>query len=91
MTWTVQFDDDFKTEFSKLKDDAKVEIRALVNVLKQLGPVLWQAEGRHSERLQAREHEGIAFRCCRRCVESRVRIRLPEEGDSSCRGGQVRR
>ncbi|MEP6566263.1 MAG: type II toxin-antitoxin system RelE/ParE family toxin [Mesorhizobium sp.] len=38
MTWTVQFDDAFRTEFSKLSDDVKVEIRALVNVLKQLGP-----------------------------------------------------
>ncbi|ESW99026.1 hypothetical protein X769_24235 [Mesorhizobium sp. LSJC268A00] len=38
MTWIVEFDDDFRTEFSKLKDDVKVEIRALANVLKQLGP-----------------------------------------------------
>ena len=38
MTWTVEFDDDFKAEFSKFEDEVKVEIRALTNVLKQLGP-----------------------------------------------------
>ncbi|CAH2405710.1 type II toxin-antitoxin system RelE/ParE family toxin [Mesorhizobium escarrei] len=38
MPWIVEFVDDFKTEFSKLDDEVKVEIRALTNVLKQLGP-----------------------------------------------------
>lgn len=38
MPWIVEFVDDFRTEFSKLDDEVKVEIRALTNVLKQLGP-----------------------------------------------------
>jgi hypothetical protein len=38
MAWTIEFDDDFKAEFASLDDAVKVEIRALVNVLKELGP-----------------------------------------------------
>lgn len=38
MLWIVEFADAFKTEFSRFDDEVKVEIRALANVLKQLGP-----------------------------------------------------
>ena len=38
MAWTIEFADDFKTEFASLDNAVKVEIRALVNVLKELGP-----------------------------------------------------
>jgi hypothetical protein len=38
MAWLVEFDEDFRTEFALLDDAVKVEIRALVYVLKELGP-----------------------------------------------------
>lgn len=38
MTWNVEFDSDFKAEFANFDPDVKVELRALVNVLKVLGP-----------------------------------------------------
>lgn len=38
MAWTIEFVDDFRADFASLDDAVKVEIRALVNVLKELGP-----------------------------------------------------
>lgn len=38
MAWTVEFDDDFRTEFAAFDTETKIELRALVKVLQQLGP-----------------------------------------------------
>ena len=38
MSWIIEFADGFRAEFSLFDDEVKVEIRALANVLKQLGP-----------------------------------------------------
>lgn len=38
MAWKAEFCPEFRTEFSHYDDDVKVETRALVKVLQQLGP-----------------------------------------------------
>ena len=38
MPWIVEFDGEFKGEFKAYDDEVKSEIRALVEILKQLGP-----------------------------------------------------
>jgi len=81
VTWEVLFHEEFEPEFDALPEVVQDELLAHGRLLQQFGPQL----GRPvpiPQRLPSREHEGIAVRRGRRCLESGVRLRPEPEGDS---------